>query len=66
MACEICECGNKEGELSNLVKFNWDEAEEVEVNGRESEFSLDLNLEDVLLDLSLSVFIQLDSSCLDK
>ena len=65
MACEICECGNKEGELSNLVKFNWDEAEEVEVNGRESEFSLDLDLE-TLLDLSLSVFIQLDSSCLDK
>ena len=64
MACEICECGNKEGELSNLVKFNWDEA--VEVNGRESEFSLDLDLEDMLLDLSLSVFIQLDSSCLDK
>ena len=65
MACEICECGNKEGELSNLVKFNWDEAVEVEVNGRESEFSLDLDLE-MLLDLSRSVFIQLDSSCLDK
>ena len=52
--------------LSSLVRFSWEEAVvELEVIGRGSEVSLDLDL-DRLLDLSLSVFIQLDSSCLDK
>ena len=64
VAWDIWEWGRREGELSSLVRDNWEEAEDSvgRVRGEEEV----LALLDTLPDLSRSVFMQLDSSCLDK
>ena len=64
VAWEMWEWGRREGEVRSLVRESWSEAELV-LGNTVSCFIFLLEL-DKLLDLSLSVFMQLDSSCLDK
>ena len=62
----MCEWGRREGELSSRVRDSWEEAV-LELTRGTGLLSLTLLLLlDMLLDLSRSVFIQLDSSCLDR